>query len=84
MLIESPKVKVSKVQEETREMLSKDGVSKVHRRIVNILFADPSGDICKVTCFDPSFPLPKVGEVWQLPPVKRLECFDGLIQNIMI
>lgn len=84
MLIDSPKVKVSKVVEDTREMLSKDGVTKVRRRIVNILFPDPSGDVCKVTCFDPTFSLPKPGELWQLPPVKRLECFDGLIQNIMI
>lgn len=84
MLISSPKIKVQKVVSDDREMLSKDGVTKVTRKIVNILFVDPDGDPVKVTCFDPKFKLPSVGELWQLPPVKRLECFDGLIQQVMI
>lgn len=84
MLISSQKVKINKVSEDLREMLSKDGVTKVKRRIVNILFADSEGDVCKVTAFDPAFTLPKKGDLWELPPVKRLECFDGLIQNIMV
>lgn len=78
------KIKVKKVNREEREFLGKDGVTKVRRVVVNISFVDGDGDFAKVTAFDPSWPLPVEGSDWTLPPVKRLECFDGMIQNIMV
>lgn len=85
MLIKTgQKIKVKKVNVEEREFLNKDGQTKVRRKVVNIGFLDGDGDMCKVTAFDPAFPIPKDGEEWPLPPVKRLECFDGLIQNLMV
>ena len=78
------KGKVKKVKDEIREMLGKDGTTKVKRRIVNIGLADKDGDFVKVTSFDPSFTLPKEGDDWELPPIKRYECYDGMVQNVMI
>ena len=77
------KGKVKKVVDETREMLGKDGQTKVQRRIVNIALIDKDGDFVKVTSFDPKFPLPKEGEEWEIPSVKKWECFDGMVQNVM-
>lgn len=76
--------KVKKVVDETREMLGKDGVTKVQRRIVNIAIIDKDGDFVKVTSFDPKFTLPKEGADWEVPAPKRWECFDGMVQNVMV
>lgn len=84
MLINNPKLKVSNITDETRQLLSKDGQTKINRRIVNILIVDADAGVIKVTAFDPSFPLPKVGDMWTLPTVKKYECFDGLVQNVMV
>lgn len=84
MLIKSNKVKVKKVSQEKRQFLNKDGVTKVERTVVNIAFVDDDGDFVKVTSFDPSWGVPKEGQDWTLPPVKKLECFDGMVQNVMV
>ena len=78
------KGKVKKVVDETREMLDKDGQTKRQRRIVNIAIIDHDGDFVKVTSFDPKFELPKEGQEWQVPQIKKFECFDGMVQNVMI
>lgn len=84
MLLEHLKLKVRKVIEEDREMLNKDGVTKRQAHIVNISLVDADGDMVKVTSFDPKFKLPKQGEEWALPPIKRYECFDGIVQSVMV
>ena len=84
MLLANVKAKVKKVIEEDREMLDKDGVTKRQRHIVNIALVDGEGDLIKLTSFDPKFKLPKVGEEWAIPAIKRLECFDGIVQSIMV
>lgn len=78
------KGKVKKVVDEKRLMLSKDGQTKVERRVVNIAVIDQDGDFVKVTSFDPQYQVPKEGEVWELPTIKRWECFDGMVQNVMV
>lgn len=83
-MIGKVKGKVKKVVDETREMLGKDGTTKINRRIVNIALIDKDGDFVKITAFDPKFTLPKEGEEWEAPPVKRFECFDGMVQNVMV
>lgn len=84
MLIHNIKLKAKKVVNEEREFLSKDGTSKVKRRVVNISCMDSEGDFVKITSFDPSWTIPKEGEDFQLPPVRKLECFDGMVQNVMV
>lgn len=84
MLIKPLKFKVKKASSEVREFLNKDGVTKVKRTVVNIALIDDDGDFVKVTSFDPSWTVPKEGQEWTLPPVKKLECFDGMIQNVMV
>lgn len=84
MLIKNVKIKVKKVNAENREFLGKDGQTKVKRLVVNIAFLDGDGDMCKLTSFDPSWEIPKEGSDWVLPTVKRMECFDGMIQNVMV
>lgn len=84
MLIKSLKFKVKKVSSEKRQFLNKDGVTKVERTVVNIALIDADGDFVKVTSFDPSWKIPSEGDEWTLPPVKKLECFDGMIQNVMV
>lgn len=82
-MIAKIKGKVKKVVDELRPMLAKDGVTKVEKRVVNIALIDQEGDFVKVTSFDPKFPLPKEGEMWEVPTMKRWECFDGMVQNVM-
>lgn len=78
------KVKVINVSFEEREFLSKDGTSKIKRKVLNFTATDPEGGWVKVTSFDPSFAVPKPGDSFQLPPVKKYEFFDGMIQNVMV
>lgn len=85
MLIPSgTKLKAKSVSDEVREFLGKDGTTKVKRRVVNIAASDKEGDWIKITSFDPSWPIPSKGQEFELPPVKRLECFDGIMQNVMV
>lgn len=78
------KVKVKKVVSEVREFLGKDGITKVKRQVFNCTALDADGDIIKITSFDPAFPLPKDGSDWVLPFVKKLDCYDGLVQNLFV
>lgn len=82
MLIEKIKLKAKKVLTEERDFLQKDGVSKVHRKIVKISCLDSSGDFVKITSFDPAWKIPAEGEEFLLPPVRRLECMDGIVQEV--
>lgn len=84
MLFSGLKIKVKKIASENREFLGKDGTTKVKRLVVNIASVDKDGDFIKLTSFDPTWPLPKEGEEWVVPPVRRFECFDGMIQSIMV
>ena len=78
------KLKAKSVSDEVREFLGKDGTTKVKRRVVNIAASDKEGDWIKITSFDPSWPIPQKGQEFELPTVKRLECFDGIMQNVMV
>lgn len=78
------KLKAKSVSDEEREFLGKDGQTKVKRRVVNISAADKEGDWIKITTFDPQWKIPAKGEEFELPPVKKLECFDGILQNVMV
>lgn len=78
------KLKAKSVSDEVREFLGKDGTTKIKRRVVNIAASDKEGDWIKITSFDPSWPIPLKGQEFELPPVKRLECFDGIMQNVMV
>lgn len=85
MLIpQGTKLKAKSVSDEVREFLGKDGTTKVKRRVVNIAASDKEGDWIKITSFDPTWPIPSKGQEFELPPVKRLECFDGIMQNVMV
>lgn len=85
MLIpQGTKLKAKSVSDEIREFLGKDGTTKVKRRVVNIAASDKEGDWIKITSFDPSWSVPQKGQEFELPPVKRLECFDGIMQNVMV
>ena len=78
------KLKAKSVSDEVREFLGKDGTTKIKRRVVNIAASDKEGDWIKITSFDPSWPIPSKGQEFELPTVKRLECFDGIMQNVMV
>lgn len=78
------KLKAKSVSDEVRDFLGKDGTTKVKRRVVNIAASDKEGDWIKITSFDPTWPVPSKGQEFELPPVKRLECFDGIVQNVMV
>ena len=85
MLIPSgTKLKAKSVSDEVCEFLGKDGTTKIKRRVVNIAASDKEGDWIKITSFDPTWPIPSKGQEFELPPVKRLECFDGIMQNVMV
>ena len=78
------KLKAKSVSDEVREFLGKDGTTKIKRRVVNIAASDKEGDWIKITSFDPSWPIPSKGQEFELPQVKRLECFDGIMQNVIV
>lgn len=78
------KLKARSVSDEVRDFLGKDGTTKVKRRVVHIAASDKDGDWIKITSFDPSWPVPSKGEEFELPAVKRYECFDGILQNVMV
>lgn len=78
------KLKAKSVSDEVRDFLGKDGTTKIKRRVVNIAASDKEGDWIKITSFDPTWPIPSKGQEFELPPVKRLECFDGIMQNVMV
>lgn len=80
-MLKMPAVKVNKVIETDREMLSKDGVTKRKAHIVNILCFDDDGDPVKITAFDPQFEIPKKGSSW-VPPMKSWACRDGMVQDV--
>lgn len=84
MLLKGNKVKVKKVVDEMREMLDKSGNTKVMRRVVNLGVLDKEGDIIKVTSFDPKYVVPKEGDDWEMPTPRKWECFDGIVQSVMI
>lgn len=84
MLIKPMKVKINAVNDETRDFLGKDGTTKIKRRVVNLAFCDDDGQFCTLTAFDPAFDVPKVGDMFQLPRVKKMECFNGMIQELMV
>lgn len=84
MIIKKLMLKVKRVTSESRQFLGKDGVSKVQRQVVNIAGVDADDDPIVITAFDPSFPLPKEGETWLVPAVKKFECFDGFVQKLLV
>lgn len=84
MIIKKLMLKVKRVTSESRQFLGKDGVTKVQRQVVNIVGVDSDDDPFVITAFDPSFPLPKEGETWLVPSVKKFECFDGFVQKLLV
>lgn len=84
MIIKKLTLKVKRVTSESRQFLGKDGVSKVQRQVVNIVGSDADDDPFVITAFDPAFPLPKEGETWLVPAVKKFECFDGFVQKLLV
>lgn len=77
------KGKVLKVKEEDLELLSKDGVTKVkrHRVMMSMLVDD---GVMSIKSYDPTFTIPKAGEMFETPEVRKYENFDGLVAEVML
>lgn len=72
---------------EERDLVGKDGVKK-HSKISHVLLM--VGDVGKVSevvnlrAYDADFDLPKVGEKWTTPRVRKYENFDGQVAEVMV
>lgn len=72
---------------ETRELVGKDGVKKTSRisHVLLSLKADNGGvEILNLRAFDATWELPKLGAKWTTPRVRRYECFDGQVADVMV
>lgn len=78
---------VMNASEETRELVGKDGVKK-SAKVTHILmfFKSSTGAtfVYKVRAYDATFTLPAVGKDWESPDIKKYECYDGQVAEVMI
>lgn len=76
---------------EERELVGKDGLKKSHKigRVLLLAEDDGAKSAVSVRLFDSAdysdpTKLPAVGAKWTTPRVKRYECFDGQIAEVMV
>lgn len=76
---------------EERELVGKDGTKKMHKIGRVLLLADDDGakSVFSVRLFDSAeyyeaSKLPAVGTKWTSPRVKKYECFDGQVAEVMV
>lgn len=67
MIIKVQNLKVNKVVSEFRTFLGKDRCTFVQRLCVSIVGHDSDGDAFVISAEDPTFLLPKEGDIWTLP-----------------
>lgn len=77
------KGKVLNLKEDDRELLQKDGVTKVTRHIVKLSMMTKDGMIV-LSAFDPKFEVPKIGQDWETPEIRRYENFDSFVGNVLV
>jgi len=52
---------------------------------VLLMCESPDGvEIANLRSFDAVWELPKIGEKWTTPRVKRYECYDGQVADVMV
>ena len=72
---------------ESRDLVGKDGVkrtSKISHVLLSITNEGGGVEICNVRSFDATWEMPKVGVKWTTPRVKRYECYDGMVADVMV
>lgn len=75
---------------EPRELVGKDGkkrttlISHVLLNCTTKRGDSQSVEICNVRAYDAKFPLPEVGKSWTTPRVRKYECFDGTISEVLV
>ena len=76
---------------EERELVGKDGLKKSHKigRVLLLAEDDGSKSAVSVRLFDSdqytdSSKLPAVGSKWTTPRVRKYECYDGQIAEVMV
>lgn len=74
-----------------RDLVGKDGVKKMHRIGRVLVLADDDGQksAVSVRLFDhadyfDAAKLPAVGTKWTSPRVKKYECYDGQIAEVIV
>lgn len=67
MIIKTQNLKVDKVLSEFRSYLADDRCTFVQRLVVHIVGHDSEGDGFVIHAVDPTFLLPKEGDLWSLP-----------------
>lgn len=71
---------------EERDLVGKDG-NKKHLVVRRVLLSVKNGakvEICNCRAYDTAFELPKPGAEWTTPPVRRYECFDGMVAEVSV
>lgn len=76
---------------EERMLVGKDGMKASHKIAHILLISNEGGETNVLNCrtFDNPLlltdkDLPKIGAEWTTPPVKKYECFDGQVAEVML
>lgn len=72
---------------EERDLVGKDGVKK-HSKISHVLMSvgevGKAFEVVNLRAYDADFQLPKIGEKWTSPRVRKYENFDGQVAEVMV
>lgn len=73
---------------EERELVGKDG-AKRRSKISHVLMLIPSDDgksqaVANVRAYDVDWELPKIGTKWVTSSIRKFECYDGNVAEIML
>lgn len=71
---------------ENRELVGKDGTKRQSVISHILIFGknENGTEVYNVRSYDANFPLPPIGKEWETPPVKKYECFDGQVAEVMV
>lgn len=83
------KGKVINSSSESREMVDKNsGVKRVslinHVLLMSDAGKDGSVEVYNIRSFDSSWALPKVGDSWTTPPIKKYENYGGSVAEVLV
>ena len=71
---------------EMKDLVGKDGVKRSNRisHVLVMCKSNAGVEIVNLRAFDATWELPKIGVKWTSPRVKRYECFDGQVADVLV
>lgn len=81
------KGQVINCSKETKELVGKDGVKRTSVVSHVLMFGkndDGSTSVFNCRSYDASWELPSIGKEWVTPDIRKYECYDGAVAEVMI